>query len=879
MTAQNQTEIRHKLLENGYIPLANVDKRCMLRAWPTLEVDHDTIDDWGDRRGLRATGVRMEGDLVALDFDIDDEGMLDRIWDAVAEKDEDLYEKLETLPLRAGKGAKVCLFGRLETGKIDKLWSKAFYKPGERETNGVLHRLEVFTGSGAGGARQVGIYGAHTFEDGEVKVAYRWADGRGLAEVPREELPALRRKDVFALVDIVSRVMYEAGWDYEVSSRHGKVTENRCYTLLPNMRFEVLGGPVVCLEELEALADSGGVRVSLAFAEKGAVNRSRGLVGVNPVDGRVQIYDTATASLYRPADLDMASKIGSIGAGLKRLGLGVARSQGASVVQMGVRSEAEDEVEAKAGSAGEEEVLVSAEGRCIVEVGEGNLAEATWLTARWLAGQEHLYRRGGAVAHVVGGNAVMMTDSRLAVEIGERVMCAREEKSGGAVRLVEVDPPAALVRQVGAVVEEVSFRDLRGVVDVPVVRLDGSVLEKDGWDKESGLLVQVGRRFSGCVDDVAGMTRRQVMDCVDTLMRPFRDFPLADSASRGALLAALLTAVVRPALPTAPAFALDAPSAGSGKTLMGHCLMALGGGGTLYAPLPARDETEIAKVLLSVLMSKPKVALFDNQVGMMDSASLAAVLTSPLYEGRVLGSTRTVKLDTNMMMVMTGNNIAIVGDMTRRVLTVRIDPGCEAPAMRRFDFDALREVQQKRDEMVVAALRLIVWACFQRGSGVQGRVGSFSEWDLLVGQTVAALGLEDYGDPAETLRASQAEDVRAEELAAMLSSMRQVFGGSWFKAADVVEVVSQRVAGHSEIVNALEDALPKGVTKSGVARYMRFRRDARVGPMRLQMRRDPSNQRQIEFRIACDDDETVVNIGTWQEKRKRAKDKIDHLKT
>jgi hypothetical protein len=904
-TLSDQTAIRHKLLENGYVPLANVDKRCMLPRWPVLEVDHDLIDEWSARGGLRGTGVRMEGDLIALDFDIDDEDMLDAIWDAIEAVDAELFKKVNALPLRAGKGAKICLFARLETGKIDKLWSKAFYAPGARAADPAgakLHRLEVFTGTGAGGARQVGVYGAHTVVQNEVQVSYRWADGVGLCDVPRDKLPMLRRKDVFALVDLVSRVMDEQGWEYEVSAKHGKITEVKSLTLLPAMRFETNRDEVVDLEGLEALAGEPGLRVALGFCEEGAVNRTRGLVGVNPVDGRVQIWDSATAVLYRPADLDLAAKIGGIGAGLKKLGLlhgfaplgtrigasggsaarsslaggGGAEGAGADMPDMGDWEPGDGGAGVGDGEAGDADIMVNASGRCIVLVGEGDLTGATWLAARWLAACPDLYRRGGMVTRVVGGEMRMMSDARLAVELGERVMCAREEKAGNAVRLVEVDPPQTLVRQVAAVVDEVTFRDLRGVVDVPVVRRDGSVLCEDGWDKDSGLLVQVGDRYAGLLD--GEMTRAQALECVEVLMRPFRGFPLVGAESRGALLAALLTAVVRPGLVTAPAFALDAPSAGSGKTLLASCVMALGGGGQLYAPLPVRDEAEVAKVLLSVLVEKPRVALFDNQVGLVDSASLAAVLTAPVYAGRILGSTKVVGMDTNLLVMFSGNNIAMQGDMTRRVLTVRIDAGCEAPAMRQFDFDPLREVVESRQDMVVAAVRLIRWA-FTAGARSRGRVGSFEMWDEIVGQTVAALRLEDYCDPAELLRQGQSDDPRREETQALMMGLRDLFGGDWFKASDVVEAVSARSAGHAPVAAVLDDALQRGVTALGVARFLRYRRDTRVGALRLIMRAAANKNTVAHFRVASDDDPAVVEFGSWRERKEAAKRKVEHLKT
>lgn len=882
-----QTEIRHKLLENGYVPLANKDKRCMLPGWPRIDVDHDTIDEWDDRRGLKATGLRMEGDLIALDFDINDVKMLDRIWDAIWDKDEKLGDRLNSLPLRAGKGAKVCLFARLETGKIDKLWSKAFYKPEDLEADpagAVLHRLEVFTGSGDGGARQVGVYGAHTVgERGEVEIEYRWADGWGLADIPIDELPSLRRKDVFTIVDTVSETMSKAGWEYEVSAVSGRVTETRSMTLLPTMRFTTNRGDVLDLEGLEAAASADlGLRVSLGFVEKGAVNVTRGLVGINPADDRVQIWDTATATLYRPADLSIVDKLGGIGAGLQRRGL--LSPSGAPTVTGALGGNVRSE-QLKIGEGGEAdedspEILVNTEGRCLVTVGDGDLAKATWLTGAWLAQRADLFQRGGMVTRVIdGGQMLSMDTPRLAVEIGGAVCCVREEKAGKTVRMVEVDAPLALVRQVGSVVGEVGFRELRGVVDVPVIRRDGSVLNTDGWDKESRLVVRVGNAFADCgLGDGEIVTDKEADRALAQLMHPFRAFPLEGAESKGALLAALLTAVVRPALPTAPAFALDAPAAGSGKTLLGQCLMALAGGGTLYAPLPVRQEDEVAKVLLSVLTDKPKAALFDNQIGLLDSASLAAVLTSAEYSGRILGQTKQVQIDTGLMVLFSGNNMTIVGDMTRRVLRVRIDPECEMPAMREFDFDPLQEVVRNRRDMVVSALKLIRWAMQRREGAGKGRIGSFEVWDEIVGQTVAAVAEDGYMDPKEILMATREADPRLEVTAMLMNALRDVFGSCWFTAADIMDAMSMRVQGHSAVQAVLEDELNK-VSSVSVGLMLRYRKDTRVDGLRLVVHKPSSKKKSTQFRIHSDEDENVVSFSEWSHKSNDRADKIKHLKT
>jgi hypothetical protein len=885
VNTEEATRIRRALLANGYVPLASKDKRCFLKNWTSLDVDDDLIDDWASRGGLLGTAVRMEGDLLALDFDIDDEDMLDCIWDAVWNADKRLGRLLDQMPLRAGGGAKICLFARLETGKMEQFWSKAFYRPGDLSELGdkaKTHRLEVFSGSSGGGRRYVGVYGPHSHDDtGEVKTWYRWADGRGLVEVPLADLPSLRRKDVVTIVDTVSRAMFDAGWDHETAARHGKITSSTSYTLLPTTRFATDGGDVVDLEGLEALARDGAVRVSLGFCEQGAVNTSRGLVGISPRDDRVYVWDSATATTYRPADEDTNAKASGLGARLHKVGLltrdglptvAGPTGRGEHAVRLpsggGESGNGEDGNEGECQDSDAEEVLVGGDGRLLVQVGDGELTNATWLVGRWLAAQDDLYQRGGVVTTVVRErDVVSMTQPRLAVEIGGRVCCLKEETSKQGTHMVEADPPLALVRQVESVVGEVGFRELRGVVDVPVVRRDGSLLMKDGWDRESRLLVRVGGRYDGRVTEVS--SDEDVDTCVKVLMHPFRAFPFIGAESRGALLAALLTAVVRPALPTSPAFALDAPAAGSGKTLLGQCLMALAGGGTLYAPLPVKQEEEVAKVLLAVLRDKPKAALFDNQIGLLDSASLAAMLTSENYSGRILGQTAQVQMDTGMLVLFSGNNMAIVGDMTRRVLSIRIDPECEIPALRSFDFDPLREVRTNRENMVIAALRLIRWAKM-RNPTRQGRIGSFEAWDEIVGLTVADLAAKGFSDPAGALQTGKDADPRMETTANLMHALRGVFGSCWFRSSDIMSVIRARHhKGHETISGVLEDALPK-LSAISIGMYLRNRKDTRVDGLTLKMEPPTDKKNPARFRVASVEDTQVVHITDWRAEKARA---------
>ena len=868
MTAKTaeQTAIRRVLLANGYTPLANVSKKCMLKNWPRLVVDDAMIEDWADRGGLRATGVRIEGPLVALDFDIDDAGVLDVIWDALPD---DLFSLVDRMPVRRGSGDKVCLFCRVADGVVvENIWSKAFYRPGEEE-EGRAHRLEIF-GAGGGG-RQIGVYGSHTVEQGEVTVSYAWAGGRGLVEVPLAGLPEVTVAQLEKLADVVSSVLHEAGWVYEVRSLDGCVAGGREYALEDGQVFQVHGGAEVDLVGLEDLARSwDGVRVSMSWKEgPAAANRTRGLVGLNPADDRVQIWDTMTGILYRPVGMDVQGTVARLG---EKLGQVVGDGSGAgygsgddifarllAAVPPEKRIFSESGVDE--GGAGEE---VGGDGREVVDLSGGQLTVATVQVALGLADVEYLFNMSGRLIGVVDGVIREMTEPRLSLEIGATFRCVRIEQRGKKEVVVDVDPSGGLVKQVLAYMPEAGFRPLRGVVDMPVLTGGGRVVER-GYDAESRLLVSDSSGAAGWLPDEVGDVEARA--ALETLWRPFSLFPFVGAGDRGGALACVLTAVCRSWLPTAPLFAFDAPVQGSGKSLLCRAVGALSGRCLFSAPLPLKNEDEIRKRLMSMLMGGPSSVIYDNQIGLLDSASLAAVLTSETFSDRELGhNTRTLTAPTSVLVMVNGNNLALGGDMPRRSVRVRIDPQMDTPFERQFDFDPETWVREHRGQMVAAALTLLRWGM---SAAVKGRVGSFERWDQVVGQTVARVGREideRFGDPADVIRAAHEDDPRRDELGDLLTALRDEFGNKWFAASDV----AARMAGAGQ-TNPLVEAFgyDKPPSARSIGRHLTFRRDAWVNGLCVQVGTDTkANTR--KFRVWAEDDAADVVVQGALEVRRAA---------
>jgi len=297
---QAQTALRHNMLYNGYTPLANKDKMCILKDWPNLHVDEAQIDVWADQLKWRATGVRIERGLVAIDLDVNDDAAINAIIDALPA---DIWELLERAPVRLGKGAKECWFCRLAEGESSfyRLTSAGYRLP-ESAPDDVVHRVEIFAGETG---RQFGVYGAHTVgHDGEVEVAYRWAGDRGLADVLFCDLPELTCAQLAKVGEVASAVLAELGWVHDKKSKEGFSSPSVIYDL-EDQDFDTRDHGPVTLADLEALAaEHDSVRLSASWLEgPSAANTTRCIAYINRSDMQLAILETASYTTHRPVSL------------------------------------------------------------------------------------------------------------------------------------------------------------------------------------------------------------------------------------------------------------------------------------------------------------------------------------------------------------------------------------------------------------------------------------------------------------------------------------------------------------------------------------------------------------------------------------------------
>jgi len=348
---------------------------------------------------------------------------------------------------------------------------------------------------------------------------------------------------------------------------------------------------------------------------------------------------------------------------------------------------------------------------------------------------------------------------------------------------------------------------LVSTISAPTMLPDGRIIESEGLDAQSGLFFRSAGEFHG-IRVPEKPSDDHVRQALGVLWKPFERFPFVGPIDKGVMLAGILTAITRQALPTAPAFSIVAPVAGSGKTLLARCLAILAGATPAVMP-PVKEEEEMRKRLLALGRAGAKVIILDNLIGAVTSDCLCGWLTSPEFTDRVLGQSQSVTVPTRSLLLLTGNNIQPRGDLCRRVLSCRIDPKTEKPWQRGFDLDPAEYCLEHRNQMVEAGLT-VLRSALQGAEAPRDRLASFEVWSDTIRRAVIFAGkLMGVQDPAKVISAAFEDDPETAKLRALLKTWYEEHGERAILVADFctdftenpLRAAVMEIAGERGIIN------------------------------------------------------------------------------
>jgi phage/plasmid primase-like uncharacterized protein len=354
--------------------------------------------------------------------------------------------------------------------------------------------------------------------------------------------------------------------------------------------------------------------------------------------------------------------------------------------------------------------------------------------------------------------------------------------------------PAWMPKGILARAEWPEVRQLKGVSERPVLRPDGTICAALGYDAGSRMFLSWEGQWpeikhSPTLDDARA--------AADELLGVVADFPWSEVVDKVAWLAGVLTPLARPLYsgPVGPILAIDANVRGSGKTLLSDVLSVIVCGRVVPRQGWPEDPAEQRKRITSLLIGggDSELWVFDNIAGRFGSEVVDIVATSDSWRDRVLGESRMLEFPLRALWVISGNNLTLRADTSRRLLRARLRSRVEHPEERPAgEFrhpDLLGWVREHRRRLCAAALTILrAWVVAGKPVPRMQSWGSFEGWSGVVRAALIWCGLPD---PGETRRALREESDESEggllqllhSLAAADPDRRGMSSGALLKAA------------------------------------------------------------------------------------------------
>ncbi|HUU96944.1 MAG TPA: hypothetical protein VM487_14490, partial [Phycisphaerae bacterium] len=389
-----------------------------------------------------------------------------------------------------------------------------------------------------------------------------------------------------------------------------------------------------------------------------------------------------------------------------------------------------------------------------IVVSNRQLREKTQDAVKALEAQNNppqIFRRGGGLARIVTDEqgrpkAQMMGDAEVRSHLSRAASFVTVRNARGGPVSTSVDPPKGVVEDVLAQ-SAWAFPPLDGIVQVPVVRADGSILDTPGFDEQTHLYYFAGKLDVPPIpDNPSAADLQQARALIEEI---HGDFPYEDQFSRANAIAAMITPVIRQMVDgCVPLGAVDSTQAGSGKGLLVEVISTIATGEPAAIMTAPQGDDEWRKRITSYLMSGYTFINIDNIEGKLFTPSLAAALTARQWTDRQLGRNEVITVPQRATLMVTGNNIQLGGDIARRSYWIRLNPQCSRPWERDgFKHENLIQwVLGNRGRIVAAILTLVrAWDVAGRPAGDAGpRLGSFESWQSVVGGILSFCGIEGF---------------------------------------------------------------------------------------------------------------------------------------
>jgi hypothetical protein len=383
-----------------------------------------------------------------------------------------------------------------------------------------------------------------------------------------------------------------------------------------------------------------------------------------------------------------------------------------------------------------------------------------------LAKDPDLYLRNGQFVRVqlnkkTGISSITeVTQPDIRRRITERVALKeiKISKESGDRSIVFSHPPVWLPSMMVDHPHKPGFREIIGIINAPIVRKDGSICDTVGFDATTGLYSTVNRASIDAAKAI-DFSKESAIRSANALADLIADFPIVETNGISVFLSAILSLIGRHLIDgNIPLHLVDANAAGSGKGKLIDIAGIIATGSHFPVQQLSTNIEEQRKNISSQVLAGTTALHLDNAESgsVLKSTVMDSIITSRYWSDRRLGSN---DLDTDFVRTvffLSGNNISLGGDTSRRVIRIRLESKTANPEDR-HEFKHRRIMQHvTAHRRTYLAHAITMLASYLRSSSppFEGlrETGSFEEWSDVIRECIIWSGMPDPWDSNATVK-------------------------------------------------------------------------------------------------------------------------------
>ena len=394
-----------------------------------------------------------------------------------------------------------------------------------------------------------------------------------------------------------------------------------------------------------------------------------------------------------------------------------------------------------------------------------------------------------------------------------------------------INPPKELAECWLATAHEGNTPVARGIIEHPTMKKDGSIIENPGYDSDTGLIY-----IKNCdVESVGNPSIDDAIIAIKSIENIFFESCLITDIDMSVAVSAVITAIIRPVMSCSPLHAFTSTTPGSGKTTICDVVSIIATGRKPKNVVMTLNYEESEKRLDSCLLSGDSIILLNNIDRPLSDSKLCQMVTDSAVNVRLFGTQKNIACPNTAFIMANGNNLVISGDLPRRVLKGKLDPGMERPEKRKFKRNIESYVAKNRSGFIRSAL-IICRAYILSGSPDQNLhpLAGFDDWSNLVRSAMVWAG---SADPCESQKDIYADDPERMLLGRLLAEFYAVHEARRRTIRDAIktDACGGVLANHKALADIFSEIAPdsKGFSARKIGKFF-AKMDGRIqGGFRL----------------------------------------------